>query len=419
MLTPLPALGAFRQDLGPALATASPADARWLQVVTLLQSAADVPAQARAGILEVVADLADADSTMDGARIPLPVTLRAELPPTIELALRSAIAMEDAARFQLAYSSYDALLRVIVSQVPDAAARAEVQGVLLALQGRTARQLGDGHAARERYTMAERLGRERRDGAILARAWVGYGILAQIRGNMPEARKWFMQTLAERGAMRESLQVAHQALMVAAASAADYTTAAEHGWAAYELAADHDDAAAALCDLSELMRLSGRPTLALRGFSSALLRSSAAPRRRLPALGGAALSAAEGLDRATASGLVEQFRGEVETILSRTNLPFAEAGVLADLGDAFAELGNAELAQAYRGRLVELAERFGFFELLYRATEGARPVRSVDVPAPGRRASLPKPMEGAQPVLDAMAGFTAPAPVEAALAAVG
>lgn len=420
MLTPLPALGAFRQDLGPALATASPADARWLQVVTLLQSAADVPAPARAGILEVVADLADADSTIDGARIPLPVTLRAELPPTIELALRSAIAMEDAARFQLAYSSYDALLRVIVSQVPDAAARAEVQGVLLALQGRTARHLGDSEASRERYEAVEAIGRERRDGAILGRAWVGYGILAQLRGNLPDARKWFMQTLAERDAVRESQQVSHHAMMVLTATAGDFATAARHGWASYELTTTEADAATALCDLSELMRMSGRPKLALRGFTAALLRSPTAPRQLLPALGGAAVTAAEALQADAAAPLVASYARRIENTISMTNLPYPHASALADLGDAWAILGDADACGAARARAGEIAESHGFFELLYRVTEGARPVRTTGVSVSGAStAREPSPMASAEHVLHSIEGFTAPAEVELALASAG
>lgn len=421
MLTPLSALQAFRQDLAANPDAATDDDARWLQVVSLLQSATDVHPADRGPILNAVADLAAADAPPgpDGS-VTLPVTLAAAPPRALHLAIGAGLAMEDATRLRLAYSAYDALLRLIVAGIEDGAARADVQGLLLGLQGRVARQLGDLTAARERYEAAEHVGKAHDNGASVARAWVGYGMMAQVRGNMPEARNWFRQVLDCRGAGRESLQVAHQALLVAASAAADFDEAARHGWAAYELAADDEDASAALCDLSELMRVSGRPALALRGFSAALLRAPRAPRRRLAALGGAILAAAQAIPPAQAAPILARYKAEIDGIIASTNLPYVHATALADMGDAFALLGNAELCEDARARAKFIARAHGFYELLFRVTDDAIPVAGRDVlpvhPA-AARAPARHAMDDAAPVLSAIAAFSAPPEIEAALAA--
>ncbi|HEU5175783.1 MAG TPA: tetratricopeptide repeat protein, partial [Gemmatimonadaceae bacterium] len=282
MLIPRSALDAFRQDLAADPTAAGPADARWLQVVTLLQSAVDVAPSQRGGILDAATDLAAPDALGPDAGVrALPVTMSFAPPPVVEMAVRSAIAMEDGARFHLAYAAYDAALRLVVAEIPDDARRVEVQGVILALQGRTARQLGDVEVATKHYEAAEKLGRDARVDAVVARAWVGLGLLAQIRGNHPDARRRFTQALGLTGAAPESRQVAHQGLMVSASAAGDYDMAALHAWAAYELAPAGDEKVAALCDVAELLRNAGYPAVALRGFSAAMLRAPRSARQLL------------------------------------------------------------------------------------------------------------------------------------------
>lgn len=418
MLIPLSALAAFRQDLASRPDGATAADSRWLQVVTLLQSATDVPAPARRGILDVAADLADPDAAApDGTPLPFPLTIRATLPPVVELALRAASAMEDAARFQLAYATYDAVLRLIVAELADERARAEVQGVVLCLQGRVARQLGDSAVAAQHYRDAERVGRAGRLRGVEARAWVGLGLLAQVRGNHPEARRWFTQVLGVSEAPVESRQVAHQALMVSASAAGDFETAALHGWAAYELAPNEVDSTAALCDLAELLRVAGHPALALRGFCAALTRTPGArvgaARQLLPALGGASLAAAQALRPEPARRLVDSFARQIATLVQETQIPFTHGVALADLADAYACIGDAQAAEGYRATARNIARQYSFFELLYRVTEGAVTVNAT--PA----AVVPTPMPSAQSVLAAVRSFGAPADVEAVLAAAG
>lgn len=415
MLIPLSALEAFRQDVATEPSAASSSDARWLQIVTLLQSAIDVPVAHRDPVLAAATDLATPDALGPGAEVlPLPVTLSFPLPAAVEMTLRSAIAMEDAARFHLAYAAYDAALRLVVSQLPKEAERVEMQGVLLALQGRAARHLGDSETAARHYEAAEVLGRDAGVESVVGRAWVGLAILAQIRGNHPEARRRFTQVLGLRGAAAESRQVAHQGLMVSASAASDYDTAALHAWSAYELAPEGDEKVAALCDVAELLRNAGHPAVALRGFSAAMLRAPRSPRHLLPALGGAALAAAQALPRASARPLVDGFAVRIESIVGQTQLPYPHASALAELAEAYELLDQDASAAVYRGRAQAIAERFGFFELLHRVTEGVASIAQA-----GRRRPAPAPFEAARSVVTAVSAFEAPAEVELALATAG
>ena len=421
MLTPLSALRAFRQDLAANPDSATDHDARWLQVLSLLQSATDVHPSERAPILAVVADLAGADLRKpDGEPYPAPATFSAPIPREIDLALRSAMAMEDATRFQMAYAALDALLRLIPAALdPSSIVMIEVQGAILSFQGRVARQAGDLDGSLERYGAAEELASSHGSGAVMARAWAGYGRCAYTRGNLPQAREWFEKVLECEGAAPESVRVAHQSLMAIAAGATDYETAARHGWAAYELAPDDEDASSALCDLSELMRVSGRPRLALRGFAAALQRAPRTPRQRLAALGGAALAASQALPGEAARGIVLRYRAEIDAIIATTHLPYSHANALADLGDAFAVLGDAELCADSRARAKFIARAHGFYELLFRVTDDAIPVRGRNVlPIAGERETnrAERSSDGVQPVLEAIAAFAAPPEIEAALA---
>ena len=90
---------------------------------------------------------------------------------------------------------------------------------------------------------------------------------------------------------------------------------------------------------------------------------------------------------------------------ARSHLPFVQV------------ISSCSLRHVY-SRAKELAQSYAFFEILYRVTEGARPVanpaRQADTSAP---VTVPKPIDGAEPVLDALASFRAATSVEEALAA--
>jgi hypothetical protein len=93
---------------------------------------------------------------------------------------------EQAGAFVLAFSTLAALRRAL-SPVLDR----RTEGLVLAQQGRVARQLGALSAAAELYAGSVRAARAARAPDVTARALIGSGVLASMRGNYPEARAHF------------------------------------------------------------------------------------------------------------------------------------------------------------------------------------------------------------------------------------
>src|SRR6185369_16206207 len=136
MLIALPPLDAYRADTAAAPDATTPEDGEWLTVATLIARAAALPASARTGTLRTIASMAEVAGTDDRASV-------------ITLAVRMATAMEDAARFHMAYSTLAGVLQLLPAD--DALGR----GRVVAQQGRIARQLGEHGLAKERYESAE------------------------------------------------------------------------------------------------------------------------------------------------------------------------------------------------------------------------------------------------------------------------
>jgi len=352
MLIALHPLAAFRADTAAAPDNTTQEDGEWLTVASLVARAADLPKAERAASLRTLAAHAPGGSTDS-------------VSDAIALAVRSATAMEDAARFHLAFTTLASVLQLLPED--DVLGR----GRVLAQQGRIARQLGEHGQAKERYEAVDALATTV-DGThvaaeLHARAWVGFGILAHIRGNLPDARTWFRRVLATEHVPREQQQVAHTQLMIAAAAAKDFDIAAVHAWAAYETA-DGDQKLGALSNLSQVLLDAGHPKLALRGFGSVLVRSPI-PRREFAALSGAALAAARALPAARARGLVEQFAERLQALIATTHLPWSHAVALADVSDAYSALGASTAASQVRDQAIAVADRYGFHELSYRLRE--------------------------------------------------
>lgn len=354
MLIALHPLAAFRADTAAAPDNTTEADAEWLTIATLIARAADLPRAERENALRTVAALGNVSVDMTEA---------ADV--AVALAVRTAIAMEDAARFHLAFATLASVLQVLPEN--DVVGR----GRVLAQQGRIARQLGEHAEAKERYdaveALADRVTGTAAAAELSARAWVGYGILAHIRGNLPEARNWFRRVLSTDGVPREQQQVAHTQLMIAAAASKDFDGAAVHAWAAYE-SADGDQKLGAMSNLAQVLLDAGHPKLALRGFGSILVQKPI-PRREFAALSGAAVAAARGLPEGRARPLVELFATRLQALIATTQLPWSHAVALADVSDAYAALGAVLAATQVRDQAIAVADRYGFHELSYRLRE--------------------------------------------------
>ena len=341
MLIPLPPLEALRADRARA-AQPMPEEGVWLQVAVLVHRAAAMPVSARAGHLEAAAALAAPETPGSPS----------------EAVIGCATRMEDATRFNLALSTLDGVSRVTPS------VEVERRGRVLAYQGRIFRQLGDAEAALARYRAAEAIGVQHDNEAVIARARVGFGVLARHRGNIPEARARYEEVLAMSGAAADTRQVAHHGLMVCAVSGGDLAGAAKHAWAAY-VEATSFERSAALHVLSEMLLQSGHAKAALSGFVAAI-RQPIFPRHELPALGGLAVAASLALPSETAWKFVSASRARVEALVADTQLPFAHASAMLEVSQALANLKAPGEGRRLLERARAIAATHQYHELTHR-----------------------------------------------------
>src|SRR5690349_9986969 len=220
MLAPLPSVEAFRRDaVSDGVELDDGVAAGWLESATRLERAAMTRGSERERLLAGFLAQHGVVKFRDSA-----------ISPTALVSAVSALAseMEDRVFLRLAHSVLSGLLIVL----PDN--EVLLRGRVIAQLGRVARILGDAVSSTGYYHEVERLGSEYSLPELMGRAWVGYGILAQYRGNFPEARKRFHEVVELDGAAPDSIGVAHHQLMIAAAEAHDYDTAASHAWKAFQ-----------------------------------------------------------------------------------------------------------------------------------------------------------------------------------------
>src|SRR5689334_22508486 len=118
MLIALHPLAAFRADTAAAPDNTTQEDGEWLTVASLVARAADLPKAERAAALRTLVAHGAAAASSDPAA------------DAIALAVRSATAMEDAARFHLAFTTLASVLQFL----PDGDVLG--RGRVLAQQGR-------------------------------------------------------------------------------------------------------------------------------------------------------------------------------------------------------------------------------------------------------------------------------------------
>ncbi len=355
MLAPLPSVEAFRRD---AVADGVELDdgvaASWLESATRLERAAMTRGAERerllAGLLAQHGVVTFRDSPIS---------------PTALVSTVTAIAgdMEDQAFFRLAHSTWSTLLLFL----PDS--EVLLRGRVIAVQARLARHLGDLRSAISAYEEVERLGADANLPELIGRSLVGLGILAQLRGDFPDARRRFHATIELAGAANDSLMYAHNHLMIAAAAARDYDTAASHGWQAFKRASTPLEETEALSNLAQLLLETGHPRAALRSFAAALARNPLS-RQELPILGGVALAAAGALPSAAGRALVRNFGERLDHLVSSLHdgrsLPYQSAAALVEMSEAYAMVGEETRAGDFADRAESLASAHGFHQLMYR-----------------------------------------------------
>lgn len=369
-------LEAYRRDLAriaPAPAFGAE-DREWIAASLALQRYVEADARDRAPLAQELArHLAVGNETS-----------------VCDAALRVATEIEHVGALHLA-ATWLALLEQLLPRE-----RVRDHGRVLCGRARIVRKFGDMEEARALYHDVERLGEAHGDPELTARAWVGHGVLAQMRGNYPEARRWFTSAalVADDNGCTEAAYYAHHSLCVCAAIGGDLSLALREGWQAYQLAGtDSEHRAEALGNLSQVLYDAGEYRAARRGFAT-VLATSRYPSCLLPALGGAAMTAARVGDASGVDAAAQRIAS-----IGGAAWTYAVSSALIDLGEAYELLGRREDAAASRARALELAHANQYHELTHRAlhpktvsptatlsTEAIRVARDVE------RMNVPRPL---------------------------
>jgi tetratricopeptide (TPR) repeat protein len=385
----LPPVEAYRRDLARLRRTTSfgEEDDGWLLLAHVVHqraassAVADVePLEEDAGALRRLAVRLASAPRIDGALV-------AELSA-------AALRMESAGALLLAASMLASLDRAL----GDALARE--RGRIVAQWARVERVLGETDVAADLYERVRRLGIRHKLPELLARADLGLGVLARMRGNYPEARQRFRRGLAvaERAGLAELTGLAHQSLMIAAAVARDFDTALSHGWAALaHVAGNRVQEADVLLNLASLCLDMGEDEAALRGFLSAGERATK-ERIHIAARAGAAVAAARLGDRDLLAACIS----DVEQALLGEMAPYERAQRLLTLSDAWRAADESAAAESARERGIAIALAHGFAELVHQYGE------PVTLKSSSPSAELVPLGADARRVVVALSGFGAP-----------
>ncbi|HEY5544595.1 MAG TPA: hypothetical protein VIK50_00950 [Gemmatimonadaceae bacterium] len=283
-----------------------------------------------------------------------------------------ATRMADAGALSMGYSTVS-----LTRRVADDASDRE-RGLLAADQAMIARLLGDLDAAEELYGVSASIGERSGDMIVLARTYVGRGVVDRVRGNYPRSRVFFERALelSETMQARELMRLAHQGLTICHAMSKNFDRGLRHGWSTLQLAdADPGREVEALANLAQLCLLAGFPAAALRGYA-AILGRAASPRVVLSALGGASIAAAQ----AGEPVVLARAATEISARVSTSGLPYENAQALYHLATAYAAVGDTTNRDEYLSRTRKLAKARGFFELLHK-TDPAELEKAAQPPA--------------------------------------
>lgn len=361
-------LDAVRRDCArtPALAQL-PAMPAWIAIATAVGRANAVSFPL--AVLRVARHLDDAARTAEPGVARLQALADAHEPPVLEaaVALRAIAArMEDATALELA----DVMLAGVLAAAPGLPALE--RGRLLAQRARVARQLGDVDRARDGFDLVARLAREAAAPELHARAAVGRGVLALVRGNLPEADRQFTRAAhvlgecaaaSSDGDLRDVALAAHQGCLIVAGKRRDVDAALVHGWQAFELARDAASQGSTLSNIAAALSDARRDADALAAFRAAM-RRVLPTRVSLAVLSGAALSAARLGDARTARELTAR----VAQAADRSDLEWQVAEALITAAEALMLIGDGEEARELGERARSLADRRAFHELSHRAS---------------------------------------------------
>lgn len=383
-------LEAYRSDLSrhPNRSDFGRSDTVWLLVAHCLHRLSRAHGEARRSIADncasAIGDLASTvapDTSEEATMITQLARLRGALPfidtarggaELVDAARALARQMGEAGALWLAFSTLGHV------RLAATGSRPRDIGLAMADQAWVARTLGDLDSAEELYDEVTATGLRSGEVELVARALLGKGVTARVRGNYPKARKWLREGLehAESAGLSDLAAIGHQGLLIAAGTAGDLDTALVHGWAAYELLSDEPDRQAeVLINIAQASLDAGQALAARSGFLASMSRN-ASPRVRLACLGGAAVASATVGDTVA----LMKLSCSAEDCLSPSAFPYETAGVLKSLYRAFDLVEDAARAEDYRLRARALARKNGFFEVVLatEVRETIKPARSVE-----------------------------------------
>jgi hypothetical protein len=361
MLSTSDILEAYRADLSNAgKSRFSEGDGDWLTFGAMLQRAVSLPVGDRRACLETAGNSFADDADTEGLSDALAMLSRDGSSSEALCAAVMIVAneIEDAGAFALATAMLD-LTRILAG-----VAEFRLQGRLLAQQARILRKIGETDLAHDLYDDVAEIGTTHGDQELIARAHLGKGVLARVRGNYPEARREFVAVLelaGSSGSMRELYVHAHHGLLVVSAIARDFDAALRHGAAAMAGATTAQHRVELLMNLASVCVDVGEFRSGLHSYLH-VLAAARVQRVRLGAFGGAALAAARLGDALMVNALVEV----AAPMLSHSGPEFELADMTREFAEAYAWLNDVERWRRYRDEALDRATRRGFFEIVRR-----------------------------------------------------
>jgi tetratricopeptide (TPR) repeat protein len=268
---------------------------------------------------------------------------------------------ERAGAFALAYATLHGLLRTIRERSTES-----LPGGVLAQMGRAARQLGALDVAREHYDETMLVGYDCQAFDIVARAFLGLGVLSVMRGNFPMARDQFDRSLtsAERANDPDLIRSSHHGLLNVCMQTGDLDAALVHGWNVLRLCLEPESRAEALMNMGEICRLTGEHTAAMRTYAVAMEWTSHRG-VRVHAMSGA-LESAVALQRIPDA---KRYVDELSEELPKVPDIFTRAAIGVDLAGSLHRMGELDAAASALASAQNLAAVNAFHEVVHRAEQ--------------------------------------------------
>ena len=360
---------AYRADLAATATPFGPHDDAWITIATLLSQAGAVPDEPRAALVNSAAELARAVLTEVAATHVSRSEWGSPDAGTCETVLILTDHTFEAGALHLTRAVLSAFLEA------DRSLSILERGRLVSRRARVDARLGHVEEARDQYGAVARLGKEIDSAELRIRAWIGYAVLAYMRGNYPEQMRYSRRAarLAARFGLPFLNRMAHMGLMITAGAQHLFDDALQHARIIYrESLGDSILEGEILTNIGQLLLEAGHASKAADVFAG-VLRRPLPLRLILPALGGLAVAAGKRGDVAC----VKWVAAEIEQLDATTDiLPYVYASALLECASALSMVNRRADAERLLDVAVRVADVGPYNEIIVKADElrHARPV---------------------------------------------